>query len=66
MLEYFLVEKVISTDQHGFVPGRSAITNMLHCVNDWSRSLDGKEPADIIYLAFAKAFDKVPKRKLLH
>ncbi|KAJ3659786.1 hypothetical protein Zmor_011457 [Zophobas morio] len=38
---------------------------MLVCVNDWTLALDSEQPRDIAYLDFSKAFDRVPKERLL-
>ncbi|PIC54518.1 hypothetical protein B9Z55_003739 [Caenorhabditis nigoni] len=54
-----------SPSQHGFLPKRSTVTNMLEAMNDWTEALDRGEQVDIIYIDFAKAFDRVPHDKLL-
>lgn len=56
---------VISVDQHGFTRGKSTVTQMLECFNDWTASLERQEAVDIIFFDFAKAFDKVSHCKLL-
>lgn len=66
MASFLITEGVIPKEQHGFVKGRSTTTNLLSCVNDWSKALDDGEPTDVIYLDFSKAFDRVPVRRLLH
>ena len=66
IFEHLSAEKVIPREQHGFVRGRSTVTNLLHCVNSWTLSLDNKQPTDVIYLDFAKAFDRVPTKRLLY
>ena len=63
---FFSENHVIPDIQHGFVKGRSTITNMLQCLDNWISTLDKKFPMDVIYLDFAKAFDRVPRRRLLH
>ena len=65
-----IVEHIMSNDlfcdnQHGFVPGRSCITQLLCCIEDWSNMLDLGMPVDIIYLDFKKAFDAVPHQRLI-
>lgn len=65
MRPFLLAHQIIPAEQHGFVPGRSVDTNLLCCVSDWSLSLDRGECVDIVYLDFRKAFDKVPKYRLL-
>ncbi|KAJ3659789.1 hypothetical protein Zmor_011460 [Zophobas morio] len=66
MMKFLLEHKIIPAEQHGFVPKRSVITNLLSCLNDWSRELDNDNPVDVIYFDYIKAFDKVPTRRLLH
>ena len=51
--------------QHGFISGRSCTTQLLEFMEEITLSLDKGEDVDIIYLDFAKAFDKVPHRRLL-
>lgn len=65
LLPFLLQHEIIPQEQHGFVPGRSVITNLLQCINSWTKSLDNKKPIDAIYLDFAKAFDRVPIQRLL-
>lgn len=56
---------ILPSTQHGFLPGRSTVTNLLACLDNWTTSLDRGHPVDVIYLDFSKAFDKVPKHRLL-
>lgn len=65
LLPFLLSNGIIPEQQHGFLPGRSVLTNLLPCVDSWSRSLDRKIPVDVIYLDFSRAFDRVPQRRLL-
>ena len=48
------------------MPGRSVITNLLQCVQDWTYAIDRGDPVYVIYLDFSKAFDRVPKNRLLY
>ena len=52
--------------QHGFIKGRSTCSQLLKFVGDLSKSLDETGQTDVIYLDFAKAFDKVPHDLLLY
>lgn len=51
--------------QHGFLNGRSCVTQLLECLNEWTSFLDKGQAVDVIYLDFAKAFDCVPHQRLL-
>jgi hypothetical protein len=60
------MEQFISAHQHGFQSGRSCVTQLLETLDQWTRILSvEKTPIDAIYLDFAKAFDKVPHKRLL-
>lgn len=60
------VNGLISKHQHGFVPGRSCTTNLLEIIDFTTYHMSKKTPVDIVFLDFAKAFDKVSHRFLLH
>lgn len=62
----FLLESVLPAEQHGFLPGKSTLTNLLTRLNEWTLTDDNHEPIDVIYLDFEKAFDKVPTEFLLY
>ena len=51
--------------QHGFISGRSCTTQLLEVMEKITQALDRGEDVDVIYLDFAKAFDKVPHQRLL-
>jgi hypothetical protein len=50
--------------QHGFTRGRSCLTNLLSFIDSVTMCVDEGNPLDIVYLDFAKAFDKVPYQRL--
>ena len=51
--------------QHGFQSGLSCESQLIETVHDWMMALDNKTQTDTILLDFAKAFDKVPHKRLL-
>jgi hypothetical protein len=55
----------ISPEQHGYVKGRSCQSNMLSCMENWTRAVDEDDSVGIIYFDYEKAFEKVPHRLLL-
>ena len=59
------VNNLFSAAQHGFVTGKSCSTQLLELMEEITEALDSNEDVDIIYLDFAKAFDKVPHKRLL-
>lgn len=63
---FFTKNNVIPKEQYGFFKRRSTETNLLCCIHTWSRSLECKQPTDIIHLDFVKAFKKVPFVKPQH
>ena len=64
-MKHLVENKLISTQQHGFVPKRGCNTNLLVFQDFISLTLQNNTPIDILYTDFAKAFDKVLHRKLL-
>jgi Reverse transcriptase (RNA-dependent DNA polymerase) len=57
--------KIITRTQHGFRKGRSCTTNLLEFMEVITKAADEGKSADIIYLDFAKALDKVPIQQLI-
>ena len=49
----------ISPAQHGFLPGRSCVTQLLTALDQIGEHLDTGKQTDVIYLDMSKAFDKV-------
>ena len=65
IVEHFMRNDMFCDQQHGFVPGRNCITQLLCCLEEWTMLLDDKYPLDILYLDFKKAFDSVPHKRLI-
>ena len=65
LVRHMMENNLFCDAQHGFVPGRSCMTQLLITLELWSELLDGGDPVDVIYLDFRKAFDTVPHRRLL-
>ena len=51
--------------QHGFVKGRSTVTQLLDTVHPISKAIDQGKQTDIAFLDFTKAFDSVSHPHLL-
>jgi hypothetical protein len=63
--EHLSSNNLIGKSQHGFLRGRSCVTNLLEFLEKATTVVDSGEGFDVIYLDFAKAFDKVPTERLL-
>ena len=63
---HMIINNLICSEQHGFVPRKACVTNLLETVDFVTKNMSERIPTDIIFLDFAKAFDKVPHRRLLH
>ena len=61
------VELKICPEQHGFLPGKSCLSNLLETFQNVMDcvELDDYDSADILYFDFRKAFDQVSHHKLL-
>ena len=65
MLAHLEKFSLIRQSQHGFTKGRSCLTNLLEFLGKVTAGVDEGDPVDVIYLDFAKAFDKVPYQRLV-
>ena len=63
---YLDSEGIITNHQHGFVRGRSCLTNLLQVFEDWTSNLDEGYGVDVIYLDYKKTFDTVPHKRLVN
>ncbi len=63
--KFLFTQKLISPYQHGFTAGRSPCTQLLECLDDWSKCARDNTGVYVVYIDFAKAFDTVNHRKLL-
>ena len=62
---FLMDHSAIPPNQHGFLPKRSTVTNLIMCLDEWTKNFDSNQPTDVIYLDYEKAFDKVPHERLL-
>ena len=65
IVQHMATNNLFSKKQHGFVPDRNCMTNLLLCMEMWTQLVEEGLPIDIIYTDFAKAFDRVPHQRLL-
>ena len=65
IITHMMSNNLFCNEQHGFVPGRSCVTQLLLCLEEWTDLVDQGYPVDIIYMDFQKAFDSVPHRRLI-
>ena len=65
IMEHLSRNKLIKSSQHGFVKGKSCTTNLLEFLDKITEAADRGIATDVVYLDFAKAFDKVPTERLL-
>ena len=59
------ISHLISREQHGFLAGRSCVTQLTRVLHYIGDQLDAGKQIDIIYLDMSKTFDKVDHTKLL-
>ena len=64
IMNHLKEKNLLSKKQHGFISGRSTVTQLLNYLDKCIDSLT-HHVIDTVYLDFAKAFDTVPHRRLL-
>jgi hypothetical protein len=65
IVEHLVSNRLICDEQHGFVPKKSCVTNLLETLDVLTFEMAKGKPLAVVYLDFAKAFDKVPHQRLL-
>ena len=65
IVAHLMKHEVLSNEQHGFVPERTCITQLLICMEDWTNLVENGECFDIIYTDFSKAVDSAAHERLL-
>ena len=62
LVEHIESNNLLSTKQHGFRQKRNCLTQLIHHIEDILHALETDANADVIYLDFSKAFNKVDHR----
>ena len=65
IVDYLHCNNLFSTQQYGFVPGRSTSLQLLNMLDTITDAVDSNGQVDIIYMDFQKAFDQVPHMRLI-
>ena len=65
LMDHLLENKIVNLSQHGFMSDRSCQTNLLEFLDKLTKMLDDGKAADVIYLDYSKAFDKICHSKLI-
>ena len=66
ILKHLEDNNLLPINQHGFLKGKSTLSQLLCQVENITRILESDRSVDTIYLDFAKAFDKVDHHILCH
>ena len=66
IVQHMTTNNLFSEAQHGFLKGKSCVTQLLEYLEDITEAMDNGNDVDVIYLDFCKPFDKIPHRMLLN
>ncbi|BHF72724.1 hypothetical protein SprV_0401579400 [Sparganum proliferum] len=66
LMQFLEQNHLLSDSQHGFRNCRSCVTTLFYCVEHWIRAVDKGDVMHVIYIDFKKAFDSVPRHRLLY
>ena len=66
IMKFLTHHGLLSESQHGFREARSCVTQLLQLLHSWYSSLEKGDSVEVIFLDFAKAFDKVSHHHLLY
>ena len=65
IVQHLEENNLIADSQHGFINSKSCATNLIEFFDAVTEAADSGDGMDIIFLDFAKAFDKVPINRLM-
>ena len=66
IMTHCVAHGLITRAQHGFVEKKSCVTNLLEARDILTEAFHRGHAVDVVYTDFAKAFDKMPHKRLLH
>ena len=64
-MQHLINEKLLVDAQHGFVSGRSCVTQLIETIEEWTQMLDNGNSVDAVYSDLCKAFVTVAHERLL-
>ena len=64
-MSFLFAHRLLNKNQRSFLAKHSTGTQLLKCLNDWSRAIELDMNIDICYIDFSKAFNSVSISKLL-
>jgi hypothetical protein len=65
LVEHVIENSLFAPSQYGFVKGKSCVLQLLDSINFVTEAINAGDAVDMVFMDFAKAFDKVPHRRLL-
>ena len=63
---YLELNDVSFTNQHGFLSGKSTLTNLIETLNYFTKKVDERSNVDALYIDVSKAFDSISHNKLIY
>jgi hypothetical protein len=65
IMNHLIENNLLLPSQHGFMPKKSTVSNLLEYMEEVTKILDFGDPVDSIYIDYAKCFDKISHRHLV-
>ena len=65
VVSFWTEHQLLNPSQFGYLEGRSTVSQLLSCYNDWCLTRNSSKASDVIFLDLSKAFDSVPRERLL-
>ena len=65
IIQHLQLHQILSDLQWGFLEGRSTVTALIKCTDDWLKTLEDGGEVCTVFFDYRKAFDSVPHRPLI-
>ena len=65
IIQHLQIRQMLSVSQWGFLEGRSTVSALIKCTDDWLKTLENGNDVCAVFFDYRKAFDSVPHRPLM-
>ena len=65
VMDFWQNINIFNPNQFAYMEGRSTLSELLSCYDDWAKSRNNRKPTNIAFLDFSRGFDSIPHEHLL-
>lgn len=66
IMNHLLTNRMINRTQHGFMPQKSTVSNLIEYLDDITKMLENGDSVSVLMTDFSKCFDKLSKKLIVY